>query len=92
MKPGAPKSVEFGSGLKQSIRSGDLDNESLKVAMMDKDLPDEFKKSFYNAVDSAMKPGEERWVGNAFQRPRKLARMIRIRAGMEKRIKNVAEG
>ena len=70
---GMPTSISFGPGLRQSIQSGELNGEEMKRAFMgEAGLPLEVRTNLMREVDSALKPGEEKWIGGTLVKGEKI--------------------
>ena len=64
-KPGMPTSIQFGPGMQEALRSGDLNADELRQSIFaQSDWPTSIRSSMLSEIDKAtLKPGEERWFG-----------------------------
>ena len=70
---GTPTSISLGPGLRQSVQSGEMNGEELKRAFTGQaDWPLDFRASLMREVNSALKPGEERWIGGTLVKGKKI--------------------
>ena len=62
---GGPTTISFGPGIQESIRNGDLDADEFRQAIFAQtDLPAGLRGNILSEIDkAALKPGEEKWVG-----------------------------
>ena len=68
-----PSGIEFGPGLQEAIRRGDIDGAALKAGIMAKsELPSGIKMSLASEVDRALAPNEERWIGTTLIKGKKI--------------------
>lgn len=66
--------LSFGPGLRQSIQRGELDGEELKQAVLEQgDWPLQLRANLIKEVNSALQPGEERWIGGTLVKGEKIS-------------------
>ena len=70
--PGLPKSLSFGPGIQEALRSGALNGDELKKSVFGQDWPAELKNNILGEIDRALKPGEEKWVGGTLVKGQKI--------------------
>lgn len=71
-KPGLPKSISFGPGIQEALRSGKINGDDLKRTVGEQEWPEDLKSSILSEVDRALAPGEERWVGGTLIKGAKI--------------------
>ena len=70
--PGLPKSLSFGPGIQEALRSGALNGDELKKSVFGHEWPAELKNNIISEIDRALKPGEEKWVGGTLVKGQKI--------------------
>ena len=69
---GTPRSISFGPGMREAIRSGEIDAKELMRVFAEQNLPDSFVASAQSEIEQALKPGEERWEGGVLHKGPKI--------------------